>query len=53
MFKNPNEYVASIEQGRAYRYTSYHTNSVSVELSIRAKDMDSAYYLILCNCSPG
>jgi hypothetical protein len=47
MFKTPNQYVASLEQGRAYRYTSYRTNSVSVELSIRAKDMESAYYLIL------
>jgi hypothetical protein len=53
MFKNADQYVASLEQGRAYRYTSYRTNSVSVELSIRAKDMESAYYLILFEYLPG
>ncbi len=53
MFKAQNEYVASLQQGRAYRYTSYRTNSVSVELSIRANDMKSAYYLIFFEYIPG
>ena len=52
IYKKANQYVASLQQGRAYRFMSYRTNSVSVELSIRAKDMEDAYYLILFDYLP-
>lgn len=47
MWKNPNEYVMSLKQGRAYRYTTYKTNDLEIQLSIRAADADNAFYVIL------
>src|SRR6266446_8463382 len=48
MWKGPNEYVMSIRQGRAHRYTNFHsTGNVDVELSVRAASSDQAYYVIL------
>jgi len=53
MWKGPNEYVMSIRQGRAHRYTNFHSTNVDVELSVRAADSDKSYYLILFQYSPG
>jgi len=47
MWKEPNEYVMSIKEGRANRFTEYRTENVNVELSIRASESDKAYYLII------
>jgi hypothetical protein len=47
VWKGPNEYVMSIHQGRAQRFTSFQGASVDVELSVRAKGSDMSYYLIL------
>src|SRR6266446_8773820 len=48
MWKGPNEYVMSLRQGRAHRYTNFHsTGNVDVELSVRAASSDQAYYVIL------
>lgn len=47
MYKAPNEYVASLKQGRAWRYASFQTGVVEVELSIRASDFDTARYALL------
>ena len=53
VWKEPNEYVMSIRQGRAHRYTNFHSANVDVELSVRAADSDKAYYLVLFQYSPG
>ena len=54
VWKGPNEYVMSIRQGRAYRYTNFHSSAnVDVELSIRATGNNQAYYLILFEYRPG
>jgi hypothetical protein len=47
IWKNPNEYIMSIKQGRASRYTEFDTPSAHVEISVRAMDDDHAFYLIL------
>lgn len=47
VWKGPNEYVMSIKQGRAFRYTTFRTSTVDVELSVRAAESDQAYYLML------
>lgn len=52
MWKGPTEYVMSIRQGRAHRYTNFHSTNVDVELSVRAADSDKAYYLILFQYGP-
>ncbi len=52
MWKGPNEYVMSLRQGRAFRYTKFHSTNVDVELSVRASDTDKAYYLILFQYGP-
>jgi len=53
MWKGPNEYVMSIRQGRAFRYTNFHSSAnVDVELSVRAAGTDQAYYLILFEYRP-
>ena len=46
LYKAPNEYLASIENGRAQRYTEYRTPTVATELSIRASGGSSYYTLI-------
>jgi hypothetical protein len=53
VWKGTNEYIISIRQGRAHRYTNFHSSNVDVELSIRADDSDKAYYLILFQYIPG
>jgi hypothetical protein len=53
MWKDPNEYMMSLKQGRAFRYTSFQTSSVSVELSVRSSGSDTGYYLILFEYRPG
>ena len=53
IWKGPNQYVMSIRQGRAHRYTNFHSAKVDVELSVRAADSDKAYCLILFQYSPG
>jgi hypothetical protein len=52
MWKGPNEYVMSLQQGRAFRYTNFHSTNVDVQLSVRAADSDKAYYLILFQYGP-
>ncbi len=47
IWKGADEYIMSIKQGRANRFTTFLSDSASVELSIRAIDSDSAYYLII------
>src|SRR5262249_15256421 len=47
MWKGPNEYVMSLRQGRAFRYTNFHSINVDVELSVRAAESDKSYYVIL------
>lgn len=47
MWKQPNEYIMSLHQGRAFRYTIFQSSTVNVELSVRASSSDQAYYLIL------
>ncbi|MGI3775884.1 MAG: hypothetical protein ACRYGC_01195 [Janthinobacterium lividum] len=53
MWKEPNEYVMSIKQGRASRYTEFKTPGIYVELSIRAVDNNSAFYLIIFKSKAG
>ncbi len=53
MWKGPNEYVMSLKQGRAFRYTNFPAPNVDVELSVRAAESDRAYYLILFEYRPG
>ena len=53
LWKAPNEYVASINQGRAARYAAFSTDSVQVELSIRAQDSNTAFYAIIFEYKPG
>ena len=53
MWKQPNEYVMSLKQGRAFHYTTFQSSTVEVELSVRATDEDSAFYLILFEYRPG
>ena len=53
MWKSPNEYVMSLQQGRAARYTIFSSPFVSVELSVRASDASSSYYLIIYKSNRG
>jgi hypothetical protein len=53
MWKAPDEYVMSLLQGRAFRYTAFQSPSVDVELSVRATDGNTAHYLILFEHRPG
>jgi hypothetical protein len=47
MWKSPSEYIMSLKQGRASRYTTFNSPSVTVELSIRAAETDGSYYLLI------
>ncbi len=53
MWKKPNEYIMSLKQGRANRYTNFETNNISIEISIRAIDGENAYYLIIYESKSG
>lgn len=53
LWKAQNEYVMSILQGRASRYTKFQSPSVDIELSVRATSSDKAYYFILYEHRPG
>lgn len=53
MWKAPNEYVMSLKQGRALRFTSFLTVDVEVELSMRAKSQDESNYVIIFSSRPG
>lgn len=53
MWKAPNEYIASIKQGRAARFAAFSTATVQVELSVRAQDYDTARYAIIFEYRPG
>ena len=52
MWKRHDEYVMSLSQGRASRYTMFHTSNIDIELSVRASGSDQAYYLILFESGP-
>jgi hypothetical protein len=53
VYKRPDEYIMSLQQGRARRYTEFHTGAVDVELSIRVIDMNTSHYLIFFEYVPG
>lgn len=53
LWKGANQYVMSLRQGRAHRYTTFRSSTVDVELSVRASDSDRAYYVILFAHRPG
>ena len=46
VWKAPNEYVTSLRQGRAHRYTDFRNSSMYVQLSINAIDPDTSQYVI-------
>lgn len=47
VWKEPNEYVMSLRQGRAFRYTNFSTPETSVEVSVRGQDADNSYWVII------
>jgi hypothetical protein len=53
MWKDPNEYVMSLKQGRAHRFTLFRTAIVNVELSVRAESGDYARYVIIFTNTAG
>lgn len=53
IWTRPSEYLSSLEQGRASRYTSFDSGSTNAELSIRASSSDEGFYVILFEYKPG
>jgi hypothetical protein len=53
MFKAANEYIASIKEGRASRFTSFSNGSTEAELSIRATSFDTSYFVMLFSSTEG
>ena len=47
MWKDPSEYIMSLQQGRAARYALFSARFVTIELSVRASDASSSYYVII------
>lgn len=53
IWKAPNEYVMSLTQGRAHRFTIFANQAVEVELSMRDQSIDKSYYVIIFTSIPG
>lgn len=53
IWKAPNEYVMSLTQGRAHRFTTFANQAVEVELSMRGQSNDKSYYVIIFTSIPG
>ncbi len=47
IWKTPDEYVMSLKQGRAFRYTTFLKDGTEVEISIRAQDGDSSFWSMI------
>lgn len=47
IWNEPNQYVMSLHQGRAHRYTTFETPSTHIELSMRAAGGDSSYWFLI------
>ncbi len=53
LWKEPSEYIMSIKAGRAFRYTEFKSGGTSVELSVRALDTDSSYWVVIFDSDAG
>lgn len=47
LWKDPDEFLMGVLKGRSWHYTTYKSEPVAIELSVRATDADSGYYVII------
>jgi hypothetical protein len=49
IYDEPQYFLAGIKNGKSWHFTNYSANGLNVELSVRAKDSDTGYWVLIYN----